>query len=119
MTNKLNNIDYTLIDFADPASLLEHGKKLEGHTFQDVLDAGIIPEGNANLDDYSSKAFKGGLGNLIEERWYGYKTNSDSQADFPEAGVELKTTCYDTKSDGSIRAGERLVLSMIQYDEKH
>ena len=40
MTERLSKADYCNIDFADPASLLEHAKKLEGHTFQDVLDLG-------------------------------------------------------------------------------
>lgn len=40
MAERLSKTDYYNIDFADPASLLEHAKKLEGHTFQDVLDLG-------------------------------------------------------------------------------
>ena len=45
MTERLSRTDYYNIDFADPASLLEHAKKLEGHTFQEILDLGIEPEG--------------------------------------------------------------------------
>lgn len=57
------------------------------------------------------------MGTLIEERYFGYHANSDAHADFANAGIELKTTCYDVKNDGSIRAGERLVLGMIAFDE--
>ena len=117
MAEPLSRYEYEYIDFSDPKSLLAYAKKLEGHTFQDVLDLGITPEGLVETNDYASKAFKGGMGNLIEERYFGYRANSDAHADFHDAGVELKTTCYDTRADGSIRAGERLVLGMIAYDE--
>ena len=67
MTERLSKADYCNIDFADPASLLEHAKKLEGHTFQDVLDLGIESEGSDSKQSYDGKKFKGGVGNLIEE----------------------------------------------------
>ena len=63
------------------------------------------------------KGGKGGLGNLIEEVYFGYAANSDSISDFVEAGVELKATPYEQKKNGKFRAGERLVLTMISYRE--
>ena len=117
MSGKLSRTDYQLIDFSDPKSLFAHAKKLEGHTFQEVLDAGIAPETSSDDKDYVPTEYKGGMGNLVEERWFGYKANSNAEADFPEAGIELKTTCYDMNAKGEIRAGERLVLGMIAYDE--
>lgn len=33
---------------------------------------------------------KGAIGTMIEESWFGYSPNSESEPDFPEAGVELK-----------------------------
>ena len=117
MVQPLSKYEYDVIDFSNPASLLSYAKKLEGHTFQEVLDLGITPDGLIESGDYANKAFKGGMGNLIEERYFGYRANSDAHADFREAGIELKTTCYDTRADGSIRAGERVVLGMIAYDE--
>lgn len=113
-----NELEYASIDFDDPQALLEHAKKLEGHTFREVLDLGITPDGPAlEKTDYNDASFKGGMGTLIEERYFGYRANSDAHADFDDAGVELKTTCYDVKNDGSVRAGERLVLGMIAFDE--
>lgn len=118
MTESLSRREYMYLKFDDPMSLLSYAKKLEGHTFREVLELGISPDG-ADCDDalYDAASFKGGLGNLLEERYFGYLANSESQADFADAGIELKTTCYDIKADGSIRAGERLVLGMISYDE--
>ena len=117
MSEQLPKYEYANIDLSDPGALLRYAKKLEGHTFREVLDLGITPEGLAGKTEYDDMAFKGGVGTLIEERYFGYKANSDAHADFAKAGVELKTTCFDTKEDGSIRAGERLVLGMIAYDE--
>ena len=117
MTEPLSRYEYQFVDFSSPSSLLNHAKKLEGHTFREVLDLGITPEGEVAEEGYNKKSFKGGMGNLIEERYFGYRANSDAHADFIDAGVELKTSCFDTKADGTVRAGERLVLGMIQYDE--
>ncbi len=107
------------LDLTDPQAIERRGRELVGLTFRDVLSLGIFPPDATEEErskDYSRKSYKGGVGNLIEERFYGYRANSDSDADFAEAGVELKTTCYDVKRDGDLSAGERLVLSMIPYD---
>ncbi len=103
-------------DFSDAASIESYALHLEGMTFRDILDLDIHPD-NEVEKDYSDTNCKGGMGSLIEERFFGYHSNSDRHADFPEAGVELKATCYDIrKRDKKPSAGERLVLSMIPYD---
>ena len=61
---------------------------------------------------------KGAIGHVIEESWFGYSPNSESEPDFPEAGVELKVTPYVRGRNG-IRAKERLVCNMINYMEEH
>lgn len=103
-------------DFSDPSSIERYAANLDGMTFRDILELGIAPEGESAPKDFGSKKYKGGMGNLIEERYFGYKANSDDRPDFPEAGVELKATCFDVLKDGRKSAGERLVLTMIPYD---
>lgn len=61
---------------------------------------------------------KGAIGTVIEESWYGYSPNSESEPDFPEAGVELKVTPY-VRGRSGIRAKERLVCNMINYMEEY
>lgn len=61
---------------------------------------------------------KGAIGTVIEESWYGYTPNSESEPDFPEAGVELKVTPYVRGKNG-IRAKERLVCNIINYMEEY
>lgn len=105
------------LNMSDPASILSYAKHLEDMTFRQVLDLDIKPD-DYNLKTYNSSKFKGGMGNLIEERYFGYKSNSDRHPDFAEAGVELKATCFDIrKKDNEPSAGERLVLTMIPFDE--
>lgn len=64
------------------------------------------------------KTGKGAIGTTIEESWYGYTPNSESEPDFPEAGVELKATPYVRGKNG-IRAKERLVCNIINYMEEY
>lgn len=102
-------------DPSNPKSIEEYAVKLENKTFLDVINE----KGNVTqeiIDGYANRLRKGGLGNLLEEVYFGYKANSDQQADFYEAGVELKATPYEITKKGEIRAGERLVLTMINYD---
>ncbi len=101
-------------DPASPRSIEAYAKRLEGMTFREVLALGITPEGAGR--DYNNAGYKGGLGTLIEECYFGYKANSDQEPDFPEAGVELKSSPIDRKKDGDFSAGERLVLTMIPLD---
>lgn len=62
---------------------------------------------------------KGAIGTMIEESWFGYSPNSESEPDFPEAGVELKATPYFRNARGEIRAKERLVCNIINYMEEY
>lgn len=60
---------------------------------------------------------KGAIGTVIEESWFGYTPNSESEPDFTEASVELKVTPY-TRGKKGIRAKERLVCNIINYMEE-
>lgn len=113
----LSKHSYQLIDFSNPEEIEKYGKKLEGMTFNDVLNLGIYPEGKYHNAEFTNRKIKGGLGTLIEERFFGYEANSDQKADFAEAGVELKTTCFNVLKSGKYSAGERLVITMIPYDK--
>lgn len=102
-------------DPASPESIEQYAIQLKDKTFMDV----VLEKGNVASDaveGYANKFRKGGLGNLLEEVFFGYRANSNQEADFPEAGVELKATPYEVTQRGELRAGERLVLTMINYD---
>lgn len=104
-------------DPTSPESIEQYAVKLENKTFIEVVKEKRKGEYNAEeIEVYANKLRKGGLGNLLEEVYFGYDANSNQDADFPEAGVELKVTPYEVTKKEELRAGERLVLTMINYD---
>lgn len=106
-----------LYDEASPESIERYGQGLIGKTFAEVIDA---DEKNAEgISEYAAshenKKRKGGLGEIIEEKYFHYKCNNDSKPDFDKAGVELKVTPYKRNKNGSRVAKERLIITMIDY----
>ncbi len=90
--NRYNN----LYDDTSPFSIEEYAKKLIGKTFSQICeenhDIYLVENESEYLTSHENKRRKGGLGELIEERYFHYKANNDSKADFEKAGVELKVT---------------------------
>lgn len=87
-------------------AVLKRAQEVIGIPLRDVDKTGRLGTG------------KGAIGTVIEESWYGYMPNSESEPDFPEAGVELKVTPY-IRGRGGIRAKERLVCNIINYMEEY
>jgi DNA mismatch repair protein MutH len=123
--------------------ILRYAKWLIGKTFYNVLEEDMMEappsslvEGYAprqekmpvlegSAIEYGNAQRKGGLGNLIEEKFFHYTSNSKREADFSAAGLELKVTPYEERhgrgqNSGTTYyvAGERLVLSMIDFNER-
>lgn len=92
--------------YATKAAVLKRAQECKGIPLRDIDSTGRLKTG------------KGAVGTVIEESWFGYAPNSESEPDFPEAGVELKVTPYIRGSQG-IRAKERLVCNIINYMEEH
>lgn len=63
-------------------------------------------------------AGKGGVGNAVQEMWFGIPVNSAAGPDFEEAGVELKVTPF-VMVGGKRQAKERLVCNVIDYMKEH
>ena len=119
------NVDYIVeYDRSDPISIETYSQKMVGKTFREIREADearrpMISPGNdadyGQSDVSETKRNKGNLGEIIEERFFHYACNSDSRADFYEAGVELKVTPYRINKNGTLSAKERLILTMIDY----
>ena len=119
------NYDYLVeYDKTDPLSIEAYAQKLIGKTFRQIMEEDEVnhplmvseDEEQYGVSDVAeSKRNKGNLGQIIEEKFFHYACNSDSRADFHEAGVELKVTPYRINKDGSLSAKERLILTMIDY----
>lgn len=93
-------------DASSAQSILEYSKKLPGHSLDELIDFTELAENLKN---------KGNLGTLVEEYFFKIYPGNEQAPDFKKAGVELKTTGVIRKSNGSYKAKERLVLSMIDY----
>lgn len=91
----------------DIKSIFEHSKGLIGHTLRDFAP-----------DDYQGRKGKGGLGEMVEEIFFGYDKNSNPDADFSVAGVELKCTPLKKNKKDELLIKERLVCGMIDYVEE-
>ena len=116
----------------DPKSIETYAKGLINKTFSEVIkedqksiylisgdNSSVVSEDryDMHIAGKEDKKNKGNLGQIIEERYFHYKCNSNSRPDFHEAGVELKVTPYKQNRDESISAKERLVLTMIDYEQ--
>lgn len=97
----------TLYDSTDIFSIFEYSKHLIGKSLSE-----IIP------NEIDEKHGKGGLGQLVEKYYFGYEWNNRSEADFSNAGVELKCTPLKKAKNGQLLIKERLVCSMINYDNE-
>lgn len=116
-------------DEKNPISILNYAKRFEGKTFNEIkinhdIEHGIYdvsPERlvlkEEDVGYYTNTNAKGQLGGFIEKYGFGYEPNSKQEADFNEAGVELKQTCIDIKKNGEYTAGERLSITNISYKE--
>lgn len=123
MANYNSSAEY---DKTDPLSIEIFSQRLIGKTFRQVIEEdenyqlSVVREDDyeyGSSDTLEDKRNKGNLGQIIEERFFHYSCNSDSRADFYEAGVELKVTPYRKNRDGSLAAKERLILTMIDYEQ--
>lgn len=112
-------------DKTDPVSIEGYAKKMIGKTFREIWEenemssAGLLKEKTTTdgyMQSHANKHYKGGMGNLVEECYFKYKSNNDSDSDFKEAGVELKVTPYKkVGKKQALRAKERLIITMIDY----
>ena len=93
-------------EYITKEAILKRAQEIKGIPLRDVDTTGRLATG------------KGAIGTVIEESWFGYSPNSESEPDFPEAGVELKVTPYIRGRNG-VRAKERLVCNIINYMEEY
>ena len=92
----------------DKKSVLDYAKQLKGKTLREVCNSDILKH------KYSGK---GNFGQVLERFYFGYEPNSKAEADFFEAGMELKSTPLKRLKNGEYRSKERLVLNIINYLE--
>lgn len=90
----------------DKWSILEYSKQLLGKTLEQAIAPDVI----------EARRGKGRLGQLVEEYFFGYGVNSNPDADFSDAGLEVKVTPLKELKSKALAIKERLVCTMIDYD---
>lgn len=109
---------FQLYDPKDPRSIYNYSRGMIGKTFNEISEEdNILIREDQTKDDYACRRRKGGLGELIEEKYFMIHSNSDSRPDFEEAGVELKVTPYKINKNASISSKERMIITMINYHD--
>jgi len=96
--------------------ILKHGK--------DLVQAGSLSKAKCvvELDGKARETVVGarsraGFGAMLETHYYGINPGNSPEPDFPEAGVELKSTPIKKTSKG-FSAKERLVLNKIDFKKE-
>jgi DNA mismatch repair endonuclease MutH len=103
-----NKFDY---DEKDIDSIVSYAKKLIDHTLRQMIDS------DEEEKEKRASEVKGKFGQFIEKYYFGIDNNSDSEPDFKEVGVELKSTPIKELKKGGYVPKERLVLNIINYDD--
>ena len=101
-------------DETSAQAILEFAEKTIGKKLRDLVEPEDLVELEKELDGYANRR-KGHFGDLVEEYVFNKTMDNLSQADFPLAGVELKTTPLKEHPSKKYVAKERLVFSMIDY----
>lgn len=101
MVFETQNLPY---DKSSALSIFEYSKGILGKSLRDFL-----------TDDYELREGKGRLGQMVENLYFLLATNSNPEADFSEAGMELKSTPLKLGKDDVLLIKERLVCNMIDY----
>lgn len=103
------NFKEDTFDRTNPVSIFEYSRHLIGQSLHSLLGDCAV--------EHKRKG-KGGLGQMVEELFFNYDVNSNREADFAEARLELKCTpLLMSKTDETYRIKERLVCTMIDYFE--
>jgi DNA mismatch repair protein MutH len=93
-------------DPKDKNSVIAFAKQLKDKTLREACREYVSQHG------YSGK---GTFGQILEKFYFHYEPNSEAGPDFPEAGIELKSSPLKQLQNEEFRSKERLVLNIINY----
>lgn len=103
------SFDKATFDSRSPYSIYNYSRFIIGKSLRGLLGDDVV---------LKVRKGKGGLGQMVEELFFKYDINSCREADFRDANLELKCTpLLKSKSDGAYRIKERLVCTMIDYQD--
>ena len=120
-------------DKHDQNDILRHAKNLEKHFVGDVYALELTGRKRQELlEKYAERHIKGWvdekgvvhkgdkglIGFLVQEIYFDEPQDNKSESDLNEAGVELKVSPLIRKPRAGLKVKERLVLGMINKDDK-
>jgi len=84
-----------------------------------LLLPGILGRRAIDIDEeIAKKDEKNMMADVVEQGYFGVEKNSRQEADFPEAGIELKVTTLELKkSEPLVAPKERMYISSIDKEE--
>jgi len=104
-------------EYKTKESVMDEAQKILNKSLRQLIsESGTVSIIEEKVVGYRDRR-KGLLGELVEEFVFGLDVNSRAEADFNIAGVELKTNPLRRHSEKKYISKERLVFSMINYDE--
>ena len=103
-------------DQSSAADIERYGKRLLHKTLR--TEPGVYPIPAEMLEVAIGGRSRGSFGKILERYYYGITPPNESLPDFPEAGVELKSTPLKQLRTGEYSAKERLVLNIINYSKE-
>ncbi|RIV46385.1 MutH/Sau3AI family endonuclease [Flagellimonas pelagia] len=83
-----------MLDVTSADSIIKFANKLKGLTLKQACGNEIEKHGYQG---------KGNFGQILEKFYFGYEPNSESQPDFKEAGIELKSSPLKILRNGECR----------------
>jgi len=99
------NLPYNRLD---KQSILNFARKLRSNSLRTLCDPSIIK---------NKFRGKGNFGQILEKYYFLYEPNSESEPDFKEIGLEVKTSPLKKLRNNEFRSKERLVLNIINYSD--
>ena len=102
----MDNIAGFPYDPADKESIYLYAIDLRGSTLREKTNAEQISDIHKN---------KGSFGSAVETYYFMLDLNNESEADFKEAGLELKTTPLKRNKDGSLKAKTSHTLNKVPF----
>jgi len=102
-----NKFDY---DKKDIDSIYSYAKRLINYTLRQKIKSEEV------IKLQPSNELKGKFGQFLEKYYFGIDNNSESEPDFKDVGLELKSTPIKELKKGGYAPKERLVLNIINYD---
>ncbi len=102
--------------YSNKEEVYTQAKTALGSSLRELIPAEKLVAIEEQIAHYNNRR-KGFLGNLVEEFVFDLEPNSRAEADFHVAGVEVKATPLKNSLKKRFVSKERLVFSMINYNE--